>query len=95
MSIADKPQTDTFAYIGRGRKLHFTFRDENGTLVSACTNAGGDWIGKPVTAIAKTVEYLGAVELDDQNRAYDALRQIRPWITEKDICWHCWKARIF
>lgn len=35
-------QTDTFGYIGRGKKLHFTFRDENDTLVSSCWNAGGD-----------------------------------------------------
>ena len=88
-------QTDTFGYIGRGKKLHFTFRDEDGTLVSMCWNAGGDWIGKPITAIAKTVEYEGADELDDQNRAVDALKKIRPWVRENDICWLCWRARLF
>lgn len=88
-------QTDTFGYIGRGKKLHFTFRDETDTLVSSCWNAGGDWIGKPITAIAKTVEYLGTGEIDDQNLAVDTLKEARRWVTYHDICHHCWKARFF
>jgi len=88
-------QQDTFGYVGRGRKLHFTLRDQDGTLVSSCWNAGGDWIGKPITSIAKSVEYDGTGEMDDQNLAVDALKKIRGWVTDEDICKNCWKARFF
>ena len=88
-------KTDTFGYIGRGRKLHFTFRDEEGTLVSHCTNEFGHWVGKPITRIANTIEYNGDGCLDDQNLAVAALKGIRRWVTDQDICKHCWKARIF
>lgn len=87
-------QQDTFGYVGRGKKLHFTLNDY-GTLVSSCWNAAGDWIGKPITRIGKTVEYEGTGEIGDQNLAVDALKEIRAWVTDEDICKHCWKARFF
>jgi hypothetical protein len=83
--------TDTFGFIGRGKKIHFLFKEDN-QWFTACANDGGDWLGKPSSPIEQ-VTYLGWAELDDQRIAVDELLKKKPNLEESQICLLCYRGR--